>query len=121
MEKFQEKVFLHEARASFATGITRAQVAYGDVLESATDYEFHFQRLTDHLAHCEKSDIKRRALGQPNERTLEEDLERNQSRWFKELISMLLNLANFLKDREAATSRDELRYHTSSGTHTRKP
>ena len=59
-------------------------MAYGDVLESAADYEVHYQRLKDHLAHCNKSDIKRRALGRPNERTLEEDLERNQSRWFKE-------------------------------------
>ena len=83
-EIFQEKVFLHEARASFATGTSSAQVAYGDVLESDADYEIHFQRLTDHLTHCEKSDTKRRALGRPNERTLEEDLERNQSRWFKE-------------------------------------
>ena len=40
-EIFQEKVFLHEARASFATGTSRAQVAYGDVLESAADYETH--------------------------------------------------------------------------------
>ena len=50
---FQEKLFLHEARASFAANGKRAQVAYGDVLESAADYEAHYKRLTDHLAHCE--------------------------------------------------------------------
>ena len=37
-------------------------MAYGDVLESAADYEVHYQRLTDHLAHCEQRDEpKRRA------------------------------------------------------------
>ena len=39
----------------------------------------------------------------------------------RRMIHMLINFANFCRDRAAATSSNELRYHTSSGTLTRKP